>query len=279
MTSHFSPDEFSLPKVETFWYCPQDWLEFMSSLDQKTGGAPKQSTFSFEKPLHSYEVSKDLLKTLQDCVLLQLPSLTAIPEDMLKGRLRLLISDNFGTETRISANDFNAPLFPNSTYDVQFKVEVPQRASHNGLQLRMRFHSERKHCAIAINFTGPDAREVSIGIYEKIKRSLEPFETKHWMYHYPKSAEWFYHMGALVLFIVAAVSFKENSLIALLSITALGGFVIYRFIANNLRPFTVFETRLQQQKSHWADWAEKGLAGFVVFGTALTFFRKHFFGF
>jgi hypothetical protein len=194
-----------------------------------------------------------------------------------KRRYNLSVQDEIGLETFASADDIPTSGFPESTTSVRFVVECEGTPTSDGrpsqfhAKLSFRFrHGNR----IVLKVRGPLARELSVGLLDRIQQLLQTQPIESWPF---KRKSWVLDLAA---FIVVLGGFAW----LLITYDALAGAgpakvtrpywiftsivfssAIYVALFYWLFPRCAFETNKWTKITDWRRWAKFGFASFVVF--------------
>lgn len=224
----------------------------------------------------SCNVNKNLLGSLENYLNneVELPN----PEDTKKC-LSLSIEDGFGTEIISSINDYA----PQGFMDSISRVRLMGCYCSNGkelLKVTISFGKDRLYSQLSISSNLNKAREIAMGIYERISRLCEPNKNSNWIYN-PKIS-----IGALLfglmfgsLSIIPIFFYQVSPVWKFFIIFIVCCLVIYNTILKRLKPYCAFDSGAQHRADRFANWFFYGVLSFGVFGILFTFFRRSLLGF
>jgi hypothetical protein len=238
--------------------------------------------FELRKPIGSCHVSLQLLQQLEDYLLreaLRHIKGRASPRDEVPRRLTVSLVDNLGTEELDSIRDYHPSLLPDSTSTITLRILDYPVSFH----VSITFHREPRSSAIYIKTTGDGAREVALSLFEGIRRLIDPHTTLNYVFHPSPWLELVYFMlGWSPLYLVFLFWFPLLRDYPPGVYPLLGLFAVLQIsfrAAPRLKPFTSFESKVDNLKRKWSDWFVFGLAAFLLFGTVLILLRRKLLGF
>jgi hypothetical protein len=226
--------------------------------------------FSLEQKIPSCNVSKDFIKQIEEYLLKEVPELVQLPPDSFKDKYYVSLGDKYGTETLTSISEYRPATFADSIEYLTLST-----GAATPLEVKIRFTTEPRRSRIEISYQAPQAREVVMGVYEGLRKLLEPHRNMHFFFH-PNMIIQPFLVILLFASTVFPVGFWKESWSTLCAGVAL--LIVTYSVAHWFKPYVAFETRVNRIKAKWADWFVGGLATFIVFGTILTLVRKKIVG-
>jgi len=138
---------------------------------------------------------------------------------------------------------------------------------------------EKYLAGISIMNTAENPRDVSVGIYEGIKRIIEENKNQNWIFHLPIYALFF--LLWLTAFLIGLTTPDSKPAKPFLDFVMGVSFffMLFTLIVRKLKPYISFETKAYQKQKKWMDWFVFGSLGFIVFGSLAYALRKKLFGF
>lgn len=237
------------------------------------------SNFTLEKQLPSCTVNKDLLRELEIYLLSKAKALAGdeILEDDRCFCVR--IHDDLGVESLSSVEKIPGGQFLDSTSQVALELNLRIRRTPFPLEVHVRFNRDRLFSKLSISHSGDDARSVVAGLYDGVFRIVLSAKNGNAFFNPPPALEGALWIAtSLPLFIGSTL---EKFLPSAFAICALFSALMYAYLiaGKRLRPYTEFDTSSTERNSKLMEWFIYGLAGFIVFGTLFSAFRKSVFGF
>ena len=236
------------------------------------------SNFRLEKKLTSYEVSSDFLTDIERYLFEKVPEITKRDSNEIKEKYSLEITDNLGTERLKSISEYPSSSFQDSTNEITLSLQsFGQKQKYLGV--RIRFNRDRLFSDIAVEYDGTNAREITISIFEGIKRIMDPYKTNNRFYH-PQDYLDLALFTTMMLSLVITISLFEKLIytqrIMALSITII--LILYLSIGKKIHPYTIFDSRKSRNYKKWSNWFLYGILGFIIFDVALAFILKPLYG-
>ncbi|OFV68617.1 MAG: conserved hypothetical protein, membrane [Candidatus Syntrophoarchaeum caldarius] len=223
------------------------------------------SRFRLSKKLTSYEITLKLLSSIEDYLLTKVPKIINTNSNDIKKEYSISITDDTGTEEIESIKDYSLSSFPDFTEKIDISLT---HYSPKILQVDIVF-SDRLFSRIEVNYTGENAREITISIYEGILRILESSKTTNFRYHHSFIETSLFVSGAF-LSGFAISSFSTGSYAAAVTaIILLLLIILYFVVGKRIHPYTLFESRRADTYKRWCDWFFYSVLGFILFDVVL----------
>jgi len=224
------------------------------------------STYSLRKPLPSCAVDQPLLADIEAYILRRWEEINEGGKGVRQ--YAFSITDPIGTEKMATVRDYKFRLFSDDIKEVAFSL-----GANPGIQIN--FGVVRSACNISITVEGPNARELANGILTGILDLIRAFRTLNWVF-----APDAYHPAALLLIFFSGLSiavvapmllatdvFKVGQASALAGMFGTPLLIMFMLAYTvRIRPYTTFETRLNQRRAH----AWKWLIGVLISGIAIS---------
>ena len=236
------------------------------------------SRFELEKLMPSCDVSKELISQLEDYIIEQASQNSMVDRKKVADNYSVTLDDNFGVEEISSIKNYIPSAFPDSTSQISMSLWIYQRETEKPLKITIRFNRDKIYCKMSIGYTSDNAREIVLGLYEGIKRLIDPHRNSNRLFH-PHPILKGALFGVIWIPLMLIVQFLNNNDTpsALLS---LGGFclLLLYFVGGKLKPYISFDSRSSQRNRRLTNWFFYGLLGFLMFGTVAVAFRKMLMG-
>jgi hypothetical protein len=208
-------------------------------------------------------------------------ALSTIPHEergRIQSKLRTTITDALGTETLSSIDEFSPPLFPDTTTRVRVAYHGRYDSPLPDLQMTVSFHTNRLFNDVDIEYEGVNAREVATGLCEGVLQCVRTSPAHNAWINPPLPWSALISIATGVVFVLVGMLATTLPL----GITAVLGallLLMYFFwsVGPKLKPYTVFDSDQANRNARAWDWTIKGLAGFIIFGTAMTLVRERLF--
>ncbi|MEK6209048.1 MAG: hypothetical protein AABM64_01565 [Pseudomonadota bacterium] len=238
------------------------------------------SSYKAEDPIRACHVDRDLIAALEQWFATQLPRVipTAVTGDK-SATFKLTIEDALGKETLASVNEIGYAGLLDSTSGISLDWRSPYGAKL-GLDIALKFDpSIFRVSRLTIEAQGEQARESVIVVKESVGGIIAKHRTLSGFFHPFIGAEplaWLLTGMALTATVTAALSNRN--------IAGVGGLITvgllwYAATGTFVKPFVSFDTRAYRTRMAVWRWFSLGLAGFIIFGTALPETRRMLFGF
>jgi hypothetical protein len=235
-------------------------------------------SFSHEQRLPSLKVTKELVKSLEQYLLKCVVDAALVSSEEALKLLSVEVEDSNGSETVASIEQVPGSRFADSTSRVEVVLRIAHKTDGSYLRVRLYFSRRPRSSTLAISATMPNARGFSLGLKEGLFRILDPEKTWHWIAH-PTPQVWAF-LFAIALFsavIANSTIIKEAYSPYLLGFSL---FIwLYTLAMPPLRRYTCFDSRAAERADENWKWFIYGIAGFLLFGTLLTLFRRQLLGF
>lgn len=219
--------------------------------------------------LTSYEVTIDLIKSVEEYFQSDIPRLLNISPETIKSEYLITVKDNFGAEEFHKMDDYKQKLFYDDTSEIQIslKHDAPRY-----FKLVLVFNEEKTKCNINIECEADNAREITNSIKEGIKRQLELNKTTNRFLYLPGGI-----VGILILigFMLpfATLFFYQDGYPrrAIVSGATFIVLILCATLGKYVYPYTSFDSKKSIERKKWAAWFKFGIAGFILFGVFFTF--------
>jgi len=154
------------------------------------------STFRLKKKFSSYDVNLETLRSLENYLLSEVPEILNIKTKRVKRKenksekkysisYKISIVDSLGTETINSIDEFTSHVFSDITEEIKLSFNICKiHPFVDILDVSMKFSTEKFYSNIDIICGASHSREKAISIYEGIKRVLDPYKTKNYIFHF-----------------------------------------------------------------------------------------------
>ena len=235
------------------------------------------SVYELERQIVSCLVTKDFIQQLENYLLNTIPSIIEIPSEIIREEYSLSLKDKFGTETLSSISNYDSNQFPDSTTDISvgFNIYRPKK-----IRIDISFNKDEIISFIRINYESDNPREIVKGIYDGIKRIIEPHSNKNKIFHPSAFIGGFLLSFSFYFFGFAVYLFLKN----LYLYGMISGFVFlfilfYLSLGKWLKPYISFESKKYFFIKKWSNWFFGGFLAFIIFGTIFVLLRKKFLGF
>ncbi len=236
------------------------------------------TSFSLEKSLPSVKVTKSLILNLQRSLLEKRSKIvSSSQQDFRFDEFSVSIVDDIGQGKVESMEEWHLDRFLDGTKRVT--IHCDSYSQSRKFSATIVFDRERSWSRIQISATCEGACDVVIAAQRAVFEWLEPAKTTNWRY---QPTLFFQGLGAVAFGSTATgairiveVSPRLTTPLIVLSL-ALGA---YLWLGPRFYPFTTFDSSLADRRGKTADWFEKGLFTFLVFGILFTFLRKSALGF
>lgn len=211
--------------------------------------------YEINEHIPACHVNKDFLNQLEDYIKSKIPNLVGISKKVLFEKYSITISDGKGEEEINSISNYTSNLFPDSIKDIEIMV-LTYGEKH--FRLNMEFSKDdiglSFHNHIQISYESKKAREVVLGIYEGIKRIIEPYKNHNEFYH-PSIEETipFTPAAAALFFYFSLLMFSEKNVVFFIIFLFIGFLLLtYITIGRYFKPYITFETNyyFRVQKSY-----------------------------
>jgi len=237
-------------------------------------------SFSLEQRIPPSEVTLDLLKQLERVMLDDIASRSAPSSGEAQPEYSIAITDSFGTETLTTIADYRPLLLPNTTSAVVVKFQNPYRSLPR-IKVDIAFNLNRDFSAVKVDVTDDSAREVAMGVAEKLRQVLAPQRRSHAFLHPGMTGEVVRTvLGAIGIPTAVVGAIAANNTTVTILVTIFTVLVLaHWFAGRSLRPYIIFDSQRNRGRAAIWNWFIFGLLTFVVFSTALVAFRKSLLGF
>ena len=243
----------------------------MNNNEKKKNIKREITTFQMEKNLSSYEIGCGLAKRIENYLFEKVSGIAGVDIDDVKKGYSVEITDDLGTEKLESIDGYSSPLFPNYTKRILFELSMYEVKN---LSVRICFDISKLFSKISVGYTGENAKEIVIAVYQGIIRLIVSNKTRNK----------FYHLGAIetiifttisLVFVFAIVSFVKLLYtwgIMLSCIFVI--YILYLTIGRKIHPYTVFDSARSRNYKKWSDWFLSGILGFIIFDVVLAIILK-----
>ena len=237
------------------------------------------ATFSYDHPLPSLHLTKELLETLERYLTQQVALACSLESEVARTCFSVSIDDNLGTEKFASVKEFHPSRFSDSTKRVTVEIDAPWRPNSPRVRVRLQLSPGRLFSTTVISAEAPSPRELVLGLREGIARVLEPHKTWHWLC-YPTAAVWGTLMAAFTIAVVTLWQRADTNVLSPYALAVIFAFCLYYLqFLTNLRPYVSFESRASERSDKVWSWFLGGLMTFLLFGTLFTMARRGLLGF
>jgi len=138
------------------------------------------SEFGLEKELSSYEVTLDLITRIETYLFTKVPGLTNIDQNEIESSYSIRIADDLGTEKFGSIKEYSGLLFGDYTNEIMIDISCYHQKSFT---FTLNFNKQGHLSRVSIKFKDDNAREISISIFEGIKKILDLNKTNNRFFH------------------------------------------------------------------------------------------------
>lgn len=241
------------------------------------------SSFDLDKRIKPCYVTRELVANLEDYLLQHIADITGISSEELVNYYSLAVTDDLGTEILRSVKDFRTTLFLNSTSKISISLNVIWVHKIN-LRLSIKFQKkDPEFSSVSIDYTGSNARETIVGLYDGIRRVISPSTNSNWLFH-PSMPIKFVLLGILPSPLFAAFSLYINHYDLPATLCLLVFLILGFYLASGqwLRLYIVFDSRNAQSKDKLSNLLFYGILSLIIFSTISTIFgllRRQWLGF
>lgn len=233
--------------------------------------------FELEQRLPSCTLSLQLLERIEEYLLARLHEYLAKPKEELLNKYVITIVDDLGSESLSTVKDFPASQFRDSTTEVSVGLHYYDKQTD--FRINIRFKKERTSARLTISTQGTDARERAVAFHEGVKRLIEPFCNRNWIFHLPVIEFFCWILSGSVLLLGIWLVRSQSYLSASLSFGSFVTMLMYAFVLPTWRPYITFESKSSARRDRAWNWFVMGILGFIIFGTLFSLVRKKLFGF
>ena len=237
------------------------------------------STFQLEKKISSCEVSKDLLRQLEDYLISQGEQITGLDQGKVLEDYSISISENLGVEEFSTIRDYIPSIFSDTTTDIYIKLRIYRSHTNKPLSITLAFRKERSS-RITIEHTGDNARETVVGLFDGIMRLINPHENTNWIFHPPAFVEGMLWMLSYLSFLASLYLIGKNyGILTTIIIVLFFVLLLYTQVAKRVKPYVSFESKLTLRMKRFSNWLFYGILGSILFGVILAALRNKLLGF
>jgi hypothetical protein len=242
-------------------------------------------SYSLTKTLPSCFIERKLVVELENYLRRKASEHAVLEEGQDNVFYEIIIKDSLGQERLTSIEDFQKAYFPDDTKLIRMKAGDLNYT----IEIEITLGLGKSETDIEIGFKGKSAREITTGIAAEITSILKSYKTSNYWIH---SSDWFAiipGVGVIMAFvalcttILGLIAISEpppfNSLNALLLITTFGLFFSTFLILRRMKPYSVFETRLNERRQRQVNWLLLGFLGYILFTVIGVYFRNKLLGF
>lgn len=237
------------------------------------------SSYNKQSTISTFFVNKSLIESLENYFnkeIIEIINLHSTEEQKIHKSFEILLHDSHGQESYTSIKDYKLPLFRNDVkgITVEFKVFAPNK----DVKISLRFGSKEENSDISITLSDENAREKVSAIEHGILSIIDHNKTLNWLL-FPNQ-----YIGSIAFLVFAyfgllAISGDSSKKEAFIYGSLFWSGVIYFWIFQYFKGYCSFDTNKQKQLDKWFNWLIMGLAGFLLFTSLLTSFRRSIFGF
>ena len=232
------------------------------------------SEFGLEKDLPFYEVTLDLVTRIETYLFTKVPRLTNIDPNEIKSSYSIRIADDFGTEKFGSINEYSGLLFGNYTNEIMINISCYHQKF---FKFALNFNKEGYLSRIIIKFEDDNAREITISIFEGIKKILDLNRTNNRFFH-PSA----YIEGALstvafisvwiMLGLFAARLYYWGLLVLPFSVF----WVLYLYMGKKIYPYMAFDSNKYRNNKKWSNLFLYTLVVIIISNLVLPFILNYY---
>lgn len=243
----------------------------MNNNEKKKNIKREITTFQMEKGLTSYEIDCGLAKRIENYLFENVSGIAGVDIDDVKKGYSVEITDDLGIEELEGIDGYSSPLFPNYTKRILFELS---RYEIKNLSVRICFDISKISSKISVSYTGENAKEIVIAIYQGIIRVIDSNKTRNK----------FYHLGAIETIIFTTISLVfAFAIVSFLKLLYTWGimlscifviYILYLTIGRKIHPYTVFDSARSRNYKKWSDWFLAGILGFIIFDVVLAIILK-----
>lgn len=234
------------------------------------------TTFTLDRSLYSYEITRDLLKNIEDYLLKKVPAITNIDFAKSKAEYLIEIIDDSGTEELECIDQYYSQLFSDTAREISLNLEVYIKKI---LIITIRFSKDKSFSKVNIRYKGENAREIALAIYEGIKRIINFNKTNNIFFHPPYFLDPLLTLACMASLFFAIISFDKSLYfrgIIFLSVFAI--LIIYMTVGKRIHPYTMFDSTRSRNYKKWSNWFWSGILTFIVFDVILMLMLKKLLG-
>jgi hypothetical protein len=234
------------------------------------------SDFDLDKKLPSTRVTRELIAALERYVLSRAEQLSSKGPDAREALAKCsttTIEDDLGSETFSTITEYVHALFSDATraVNVHFRVYEP---SLPRISIKINFSTEKSGTGIRIYYSGPNARETVMGLYDGLLECVKRYPAGNALYNPHPAIQGALTAVTVGAFWVVPLLWRIWPLAnAVLLVVFWVLLFVYLIVMPRIRPYTVFDSHKAKQYEEAWRWTIRGLIGFVVFSSFLTILR------
>lgn len=232
------------------------------------------SEFSTEKKISSYEVTLDLITRIETYLFTKVPGLTNIDPNEIKSSYSIQIADDFGTEKFGSIKEYSGLLFGDHTNEIMIDISCYLQKF---FRFTLNFNKGGYLSRVTIKFEDDNAREITISIFEGIKKILDLNRTNNRYFH-PSA----YIEGALstvaflsvwlMLGLFAARLYYWGLVVLPFSLFL----VLYLNMGKKIYPYIAFDSNKYRNNKKWSNLFLYTLVVIIISNLVLPFILNYY---
>ncbi|MDQ1591708.1 MAG: hypothetical protein QOG71_2335 [Pyrinomonadaceae bacterium] len=236
-------------------------------------------SYLLTKKLPSCFIERKLLLELEQYIGRKLSEFIPPKNDILIKKYDFTVFDSSGVEVLKSVEDFHRTYFPDDTQLLKIRGSAWKNSESN-LDIRIEFGLTNNATNLQISYEGNSAREVATGISAEVISILNSYKTNNYLF------QWFGAVlsGFLTAIIIHLLAFALRIHFAYYPIIV-GGFaavcggLLGMFFVTKYKPYSTFETRLNEKRKKQLSWIVLGFIGFILFTVVGVYIRIKLLGF
>ena len=232
------------------------------------------SEFGLEKELSFYEVTLDLITRIETYLFTKVPGLTNIDPNEIKSSYSIQIADDFGTEKFGSIKEYSGLLFGDHTNEIMIDISCYLQKF---FRFTLNFNKGGYLSRVTIKFEDDNAREITISIFEGIKKILDLNRTNNRYFH-PSA----YIEGALstvaflsvwlMLGLFAARLYYWGLVVLPFSLFL----VLYLNMGKKIYPYIAFDSNKYRNNKKWSNLFLYTLVVIIISNLVLPFILNYY---
>lgn len=222
-------------------------------------------TFSKKEKLHSMDIDKLTLISIENYIKKDFPQLSGIPSDEILRGYTIVITDKIGEEEFDSIVQYNLERFSDATQSIKIWVFTH---GDNSLIFRINFDIRNDNSVISTELTHNNARQIVTNVHSEIKRLTDNKKNANYLFHLPDIFEGF-SIGilfSLFIFAYAIIASEKWNLPIIYGkiviIVAIIG-TLYITIGKRIHPYIMFDSQKTDRYKRWHNWFISTIAGII----------------
>lgn len=232
------------------------------------------SEFSMEKKLSSYEVTLDLITRIETYLFTKVPGLTNIDPKEIKNSCSIRLTDDLGTEEFGSIKEYSGLLFGDYTNEIMIDISCYLQKSFT---FDLKFNKEGYLSRITIKFKDDNAREITISIFEGIKKILDLNRTNNRYFHPSAYIEGALSTVALLSVWIMLGLFAARLYYWGLVVLPFSLFlVLYLNMGEKIYPYMAFDSNKYRNNKKWSNLFLYTLVVIIISNLVLPFILNYY---